>query len=139
MQTLKIKTHRMSEEYESYHFFILSKGYNAGKPLAKPCPNCFVIEANSEQDKNKLFWICYSLWKAGKYIPLLVGSVTPFLHIKDVQHEITKAVSKAMNRPQEFSRLVKQLQEFHRTEQCLDLQVKLISRIKAQIVRKILE
>ena len=128
----------MSKEYERYHFFILSKGYNAGKPLAKPCPNCFVILANSEEDKNKLFWICYSLWKTGKYIPLLVGSVIPFLHIKDVHHEITKAALKALSRPQEFLTLVKQLQEFHNTEQCLDLQVKLISRIKTQIARKFL-
>lgn len=136
MQTLKIKIHRISNEYEGHHFFILSKGYNAGKPLAKPCPNCFVIVTHSEEDKNKLFWICYSLWKAGKYIPLLVGSVIPFVHVKDVRNEITNAVEKALNKPNEFLNVVKQLQQLHKMEQYLDLQEKLITRIKASITRK---
>lgn len=125
----------MSNEYEGHHFFVLSKGYHAGKPLAKPCPNCFVIVTNSEEDKNKLFWICYGLWKAGNYIPLLVGSVIPFVHIKDVHHEITSAVQKALNRPHEFLNLVKQLQNLHKVEKCLDLQIKLITGIKANIAR----
>lgn len=133
MQTLNIKTHRMSAHHETNHFFILSKGYNAGKPLIDPCPNCFVITAESEADKNKLFWICYSLWKAGKYIPLLVGSVIPFIHIRDVQYEIKRAAIKAQDNPEEFAKLVKQFQTFHKLEKQLDLQIKLITRIKGEM------
>lgn len=42
MQTL-IKTHKMNRTYHGNHFFVLSKGNNAGRPMDKPCPNCFVV------------------------------------------------------------------------------------------------
>ena len=136
MQTLKIKTHRMSVEYETCHFYLLSKGYNAGKPLDRPCPNCFVIHAGSERDKEKLFWICYSLWKSGRYVPLLVGSVIPFIHIGDIEREIKNAVAKALQHPQQFSKLVSHFQAFHKVEKHLDLQTKMISRIKGEMARR---
>ena len=135
MQTLKIKTHRMPVEYETHHFYLLSKGYNAGKPLDKPCPNCFVIHAISEREKEKLFWICYCLWKSGKYIPMLVGSVIPFIHIRDIEREIKNAAAKASQQPQLFSKLVNQFQAFHRLEKQLDVQTKMISRIKGEMAR----
>lgn len=133
MQTLKIKTHRISTTYGSNCFFLLSKGYNAGKPLEKPCPNCFVITPDSREDRKKLFWVCYCLWKSGKYIPLLVGSAIPVLHIKEVEKEIRLAASKAVARPQEFQKLVHQLQAFHKLETHLHLQLKLVARIKSEL------
>lgn len=133
MQILKIKTHRMSTVYGSHHFFLLSKGYNAGKPLEKPCPNCFVIMTDSHADKEKLFWICYCLWKSGRYIPLLVGTVIPFLHIREVEKEIRMATAKALTKPLEFQKVVKQLQAFHKLERLHYLQLKLITRIKGEL------
>lgn len=138
MQTLKIKTHRMSNAYRSNHFFLLSKGYNAGKPLGKPCSNCFVVIADSLDAKTKLFWICYSLWKSGKYIPLLRGSVIPFLHIKEVEKEIRVAASKALGKPQEFQKLVRQLQDLHKLENLLSLQLKLVTRMKSDLAYRFL-
>jgi hypothetical protein len=138
MQTLKIKTHRMSTAYGNNHFFLLSKGHNAGKPLEKPCFNCFVVIADSQADKEKLFWICYCLWRSGKYIPLLLGSVIPFLHIKKVKKEITIAASKALAKPQEFQKLVRQLQAFHKLETHLHLQLKLVTRIKGELAYRFL-
>jgi hypothetical protein len=138
MQTLKLKTHRPSNVYEGDHLFLLSKGYNAGKPLKKPCPNCFVVTADYHTDKVKLFWICYCLWKSGKYIPLLVGSVIPLLHMKAVEKEIRIAASKALAKPLEFQRLVKQFQAFHSLETHLHLQLKLTARIKSDLAYRFL-
>ncbi|MBL0744870.1 DUF6943 family protein [Chryseolinea lacunae] len=137
MQILNIKTHRISAAYKANHFFILSKGYNAGKPLDKPCPNCFVITTDSKEDKQKLFWICYSLWKAGRYIPLLVGSVIPFIRIRDVQDEIKRAIEKSLLNPVEFSKMVEQFQAFHLLENQLTLQTKLIARIKVEMAKRL--
>lgn len=138
MQTLKIKTHRLSAAYGNNHFFLLSKGYNAGKPLEKPCPNCFVVKADSLEDKSKLFWICYSVWRSGKYIPLLRGSVIPFLHIKEVEREIRLATSKVLAKPREFQKLVHQLQDLHKLENLLSLQLKLVTRMKSDLAYRFL-
>src|SRR5688572_17822219 len=92
MHTIKLKTYNMKSIITSNEFFLLSKGYNAGKPLETPCPNCFIITSDDHIDKSSLFWICYSLWRSGKYLPLLCGSVVPFLHINDIRHEIQRAI-----------------------------------------------
>lgn len=75
METMKIKTYNMKTSHDTNHFFLLSKGYNAGKPLGK---SCFVITPESPEEKNQPFWVCYRLWKSGAYLPLLRGSVIPF-------------------------------------------------------------
>lgn len=134
MQSLKIKTHKMKTPYGPHYFFLLSKGYNAGKPLEKPCPNCFAVMTESEEDRQKLFWVCYSVWKSAKYVSLLVGSVTPFLRIRDIRAVLTTAVNKVDRCPEGFSKLVANLQRLHRLEQHLNLQQKLVVRIKTDMV-----
>lgn len=124
----------MNAPYGQHHFFLLSKGYIAGKPLEKPCPNCFTVMTESETDKGKLFWVCYSLWKAGRYVPFLVGSVIPFLHIRDLKQEITSAIDLLNGKPREFEKLVNNLQTLHRLERQLELQAKLITRTKGELV-----
>src|SRR5688572_10585926 len=103
MKTIKIKTFKVNSSHNTNHFFILSKGYNAGKPLEKPCPNCFMVTADNEEHKHQLYWICYGLWKSGAYLPLLCGSVIPFLHIRDAEKEIETVIRNASERPTEFS------------------------------------
>ena len=50
-----------TNEVLSTQFFILNKGLNSGKPLLKPCPNCFIITTANEQEKEFLFWLCWGL------------------------------------------------------------------------------
>jgi hypothetical protein len=137
MQTFKIKTHKQNEIISSAHFFLLSKGYNAGKPIGAECPNCFSITFTNESDKNIIFWICYALWKSGRYLPLLVGSVIPFLHIRDIRIEIEQALRQTTLRTDDFDRSVRQLQSLIKTEKHLTLQLKLISELKATIALEI--
>ena len=60
------------------HFFILSKGLNAGKPLTEPCPNCFVFHAETEQEKD--FYI--GLYSAcGKLINLKFTWLARLFHL----------------------------------------------------------
>jgi hypothetical protein len=137
MKIINIKTYRLNTTFTSHHFFILSKGLNAGKPLEHPCPNCFIIQTKNEEEKGKLFWICYSLWKSEIYHPLLCGSVIPFLHINDVSAEIEKAIQKVSDQPIAFDEAVNQLQHLLRTEKLLETQLKLIAQIKITIGRKL--
>jgi hypothetical protein len=94
MKTPRIKTHEMKNAYTENHFFILSKGLNAGKPLDKPCPNCFVLFAKSEEEKNQLHWLCYGLWQGNLFRPFLTGSVIPFIRLDDLKTVINEALSK---------------------------------------------
>jgi hypothetical protein len=138
MKTLTIKTFTMKSVLGAHHFFILSKGYNAGKPLEKPCPNCFIVTADNEEHKHKLFWICYSLWKSGTYLPLLSGSVIPFLHIRDASTQIEKAMQNVNSQTKQFEAEIEKLKKLIHTERLLELQLKLITRIKTSIALKLI-
>lgn len=137
MKTIRIKTFNMKRAYDVNHFFILSKGYNAGKPLENPCPNCFIVLAENPEHKYQLFWVCYGLWKSGAYLPLLCGSVIPFLHIRDASAQIEKAIDNANANKCQFEKDVAQLQQLIKTERLLEFQLKLIDRIKATIGKKL--
>jgi hypothetical protein len=135
---LKIKTLKTSETYGKYHFFLLSKGYNTGKPLLKSCPNCYVVTCESEPEKQQLFWICFSLWKSGAYLPFLVGSVIPFIHVNDLRKLIESVATVVSQRLDDFSKAVDQLQTFHKLERQLELQLKLINRLKVDLCRRLI-
>jgi hypothetical protein len=139
MKTIRIKTHNLNFPHDTNHFFILSKGYNAGKPMDKPCPNCFIVTAENEEHKYQLFWVCYSLWKSGAYLPLLCGTVIPFLHIRDAEREIQKALEVIGTRKTVFEKEVSKLQQLIRTEKLLQLQTKLINELKNVIARKLIQ
>ncbi len=112
MKKLKIKTHQMKNVYEGNHFFILSKGLNAGKPMEKPYPNCFVLFAKSEEEKNKLYWLCYSLWQGNFFRPFLTGSVIPFIRLGDLKTVIKNGYDKLELMIENLTSLLKPLRNF---------------------------
>ncbi|MCB4800255.1 DUF6943 family protein [Neotamlana laminarinivorans] len=91
MQTFIIKTHQPGKSYLQPHFFVLNKGLNAGKPLKKPCPNCFVIIAKSVHSCNHLFHLTLMLQIGQFFKAYLKGSVIPFITINDCAMVIKKA------------------------------------------------
>lgn len=139
MKTIRIKTHNLKFPHDTNHFFILSRGYNAGKPIDKPCPNCFIVTAENEEHKYQLFWVCYSLWKSGAYLPLLCGSVIPFLHIREAEEKINVAMKSISESNEKFRASVKELQKLIRTEKLLNMQLKLINELKGAWARKLIK
>lgn len=94
METFQIKTHKIGNTYSQPHFFILNKGLNAGMPLSEPCPNCFVITASSQTNRNNLYHLTMML-QIGQYFNLyLKGSVIPFITKNDCSRVIKMAVCK---------------------------------------------
>src|SRR5580698_7702591 len=65
-------------------FFILNKGYNAGKPSHKPFTNSFVLTTDSEEDAQFYYFLCQALWRAKKFRQLLIGSVILFIRKDDL-------------------------------------------------------
>ncbi len=136
MKTLRIKTHQMKNVYTENHFFILSKGLNAGKPMEKPCPNCFVLFAKSEEEKNQLNWLCYGLWQGNFFRPFLTGSVIPFIRLDDLKTVINEAFTKVDFN--EFEKSISMIQGLQKHQEHISKQLELIRQAKKALMYKIL-
>lgn len=133
MQNFEIKTHQPGRTYRKPHFFILNKGLNSGKPLEKPCPNCFVITAQSKESRESLFFLCLSL-KIGKYFGYyLKGSVIPFICISDAKSVIKIALQN--NQKGQLEQKIEKLKKITAFEENLKLQLKIISNLKIALLR----
>lgn len=79
MEKPHIITHQVGKSYQEPHYFVLSKGNNAGKPLESACPNCFVLVFQSEQLKQYWYWLNRAVFHARAFQIELRGSVIPFI------------------------------------------------------------
>ena len=133
MQIFEIKTHQIGRTYTAPHFFILNKGLNSGKPLDKPCPNCFVISTTSKANRESLYYLCLSL-KIGKYFQYyLKGSVIPFIGISDVKKVINTALQNY--EVQQWEIKVEKLIKITVFEENLQQQLATISKLKIALLR----
>ena len=103
---MKILTHNPAHERTPYEFYILNKGYNSGKPLEHPCPNCFTCLASSQDEKELYYWLCFGLWQARAFRPYLIGSVIPFIRLNDLLQVLNHSGIKAESDPAAFKVLV---------------------------------
>ena len=137
MQTLNIKSHNVNRHYEMPHFFVLSKGNNAGKPLDQPCPNCFDITTPTQEEKDRLYWLCFGLWQGRHFHPLLTGSVIPFIRMKEFKSVLHHA---AMNHSSsEWDKLMKSLTSIRAHEKNILEQLKLVHEIKRTLIIRFLK
>jgi len=128
-----IKTHKVNREYEQPHFYVLSKGLNSGKPMRKPCPNCYVLKTDTEEQKEFYFYLCQAL-KIGAYFKYyLRGSVILFITIDDVRKVIDNALITKDSKLWQVR--IQKLQKLSDYEENLKKQLKLISELKVAILR----
>jgi len=129
-----IKTYRNgSTSYSSPQFFLLSKGLNSGRPMSKPCPNCYVITTETEEQRNTLFYLCLSLQLGKFFNKNLVGSVIPFIRIDDVREVLDTALQNYKKDNWELK--VQKLMNIISYENNLKQQLKTIGQLKIAILR----
>jgi hypothetical protein len=138
MQTL-IKTHKINRTYHGNHFFILSKGNNAGRPMDNPCPNCFVVISKCPQEKQLLYWLCFGLWQCGYFRNHLIGSVIPFLRLPELKCMIRETRMKIETRPALYEKTVDSLNKLLVLQKQLNEQLKLVHEAKRVIIWKLLK
>jgi hypothetical protein len=138
MQTL-FKTHKMNRTYHGNHFFVLSKGNNAGRPMDKPCPNCFVIITKCPQERRLLYWLCFGLWQCGYFQPYLTGSVIPFLRLPELKAIIRETRFKTADRKDQCDKAVETLNKLLNHQQSISKQLQLIHRGKKSLMWKLLK
>ncbi len=135
---MKIKTHNSNTQYlNNNHFFVLSKGNNAGKPMYSPCPNCFVFLASDPNEKEYYFWLCYFLWVGGMFRPYLTGSVIEFLRIGELKQAIKINQSKVQLRRQALLNAFQILSKLSAYQVNLQNQIQLIKQTQQAVVCKI--
>jgi len=138
MCTFILKSFNQKEEIRNPHFFILNKGNNSGKPLAVPCPNCFVIQFQGEGEKEKIFWLTYSLWQSKAFYPLLRGSVIPFVVLRDVKYCLLDGLNKVNKNPAQFEKAVTALRSLEALEKNYKQNLALIANAKRMLFYKYL-
>ncbi|WP_298367601.1 hypothetical protein [uncultured Lutibacter sp.] len=135
MSNFEIKTHNVGRTYTKPHFFILNKGLNSGKPLENPCPNCFVITSQTEEDKNTVFYLCYSLYLGRYFKPFLKGSVILFITINDCLKLLKTAHLKHINNRSKSNNNLNKVKFIEEKEKILKEQLKLINQLKVAFIR----
>ena len=117
MKAIRIITHLPGRNYSAHVLFILSKGLNAGKPLAQPCPNCFAVEFSSAEEACRFRALCLILMQSRVFSQYLKGSVIPFLSIRDFRSIISRYFVLVDNLPAQFGHLVEVLANIEEQEQ----------------------
>lgn len=138
MCTFIIKSYRSGIVFNVPHFFILNKGNNSGKPLIAPCPNCFVIQFQCEEEKEQVYWLLHSLWQSKAFYPYLRGSVIPFVVLRDVKSCIVDGLEKAETNPAQFHKAVAALRSLEDMEKKFKQNLKLIQDTKRMLFYKYL-
>jgi hypothetical protein len=134
----KIKTHRFGNKYDKSHFFILSKGNNAGKPLQEYCANCFVFIAETEDERWHYFWLFYGLWEGGYFRRFLTGSVIPFIRLDDLLAITQEAADKVSKNIEDYTSYVDYINQLNTHSENLKKQIDLIKQTKKALMYKIL-
>lgn len=137
MQTL-IKTHKMNRTYHGNHFFILSKGNNAGRPMDKPCPNCFVVISKCPNEKQILYWLCFGLWQCRCFESHLVGSVIPFLRLPELKSIIRETRMKVDLKKMEYDKAIITLNKLQTCRQAIASQLQLIAQTEKSLIIRLI-
>jgi hypothetical protein len=138
MSTFNIKSHRSGVNYNLPHLFILNKGNNSGKPLVVSCPNCFVIQFQSEDEKEQIYWLLYSLWQSKAFYQFLSGSVIPFIVLNDLKSCLRDGLKRVDENPAQFEKAVAALRNLEIVENQYKQNLLLIANAKRMLFYKYL-
>lgn len=134
MPNFIIKTHQKNTTYKGNQIFILNKGMNSGKPQKEPFTNSFVIMFHDEKDTETVYWLAYSLWKSKFWHQFLIGSVIPFLRIKDFKKDFDSKVNEMMQEHELHKKQVQALRLLEQKENQLHQNILLINDLRRAIL-----
>jgi hypothetical protein len=136
MFSLQIKSYSPANPVKADSFFVLCKGLNSGKPLKTPCPNCFVITAANDQEKDFLFWLCWGLWQSKKFHYFLSGSVIPFIRIHEFKTFFAEKATQAFTEKEAHLKSIATLKQLEALEKQYKQNLLLIQDAKRAIFHR---
>jgi hypothetical protein len=138
MIKFKLTTYREGKKYQGSYFYILNKGNNSGKPLLNPCPNCFVCLCENDQDKEELFWLLFGMWQGKAIHPHLIGSVIPFIRLKELTNLINTGIEKLLLNPDKVKRNISKIVQMEKHQVNIQKQLDLIKQMKQALIFEVL-
>jgi hypothetical protein len=139
MIQFRLTTYRQEKAYQGSYFFILNKGNNSGKPLLTPCPNCFVCLCENDQDKEELYWLLFGLWQGKAIYPHLIGSVIPFIRLKELTNLINTGIEKLLSNPDKVKRNISKMIQIEKHQVNIQKQLELIKQMKRALIFEVLK
>jgi hypothetical protein len=136
MFSYQVNSYNPKNEVSNTKFYVLCKGLNSGKPLEKPCPNCFVITVKNDEEKEFLFWLCWGLWQSKKFHHLHTGSVIPFIRLHEFKPFIKEQAATAFAEKEQYNKNVKALQKLEQLEKNYKQNLLLIMDAKRAIFQR---
>ena len=124
--------------YQASYFFILNKGNKSGKPLLTPCPNCFVCHCDNDQDKEELYWLLFGMWQGKAIHPHLIGSVIPFIRLKELTNLINTGIEKLLLNPDKVKRNISKIVQMEKHQVNIQKQLDLIKQMKQALIFEVL-
>jgi hypothetical protein len=139
MIQFRLTTYREEKAYQGSYFFILNKGNNSGKPLLTPCPNCFVCLCENDQDKEELYWLLFGMWQGKAIHPHLIGSVIPFIRLKELTNLIHTGIEKLLSNPDKVKRNISKIVQMEKHQINIKKQLELIKQMKRVLIFEVLQ
>ena len=139
MIQFRLTTYREDKAYQGSYFFILNKGNNSGKPLLTPCPNCFVCLCENDQDKEELYWLLFGMWQGKAIHPHLIGSVIPFIRLKELTNLIHTGIEKLLSNPEKVKKNISKIVQMEKHQMNIQKQLNLIKQMKRALIFEVLQ
>lgn len=136
---MQIKTYKGKRIEKPFFFFILNKGNNSGKPLTQSCANCYLLTAETQDERDFYYWLCYGLWQSNKFHPFLSGSVIPFLRVHELKDVIRKAEQKIKAKPEKFDKALKALIKVNEHFDDVQKQMQFLKQAKKALMNEALK
>lgn len=130
----KVQQYNSKKHYPAFTIYALCKGLNSGKPLEKPCPNCFAILCQDEQQREFYKSLLYGLWISKAFHQVLVGSVIEFIRINDFKKLVAETAKRLQMKQADFENDLKKIRSYEQLERQYLSQAALLSDIKKAVI-----
>lgn len=139
MTNYTIKVHSEGYTPKKPHLFAQSKGFNAGRPMKNPIPNCFVITLETEDDAMKMFFMLDGMWRSQMFRRQLIGSVIPFIRVSEFSKTIRTYWGHIHSNDRMVNRLVSAFEAIDKVQKEIEKMSKFLDDYKAIAYRNILK
>ncbi|MEC5157031.1 DUF6943 family protein [Chryseobacterium sp. MP_3.2] len=114
-------------------FYIQSHGFNAGRPLKKPLPNCWEVRTERSAD----FEILYIVFESKILAPFFRGSVIPFIALHEYKNIIFPILKNAIHENKIINEHYLQIRKIETQLQQQDKIKNLMQELKKSISREL--
>ncbi len=107
--------------------------------MEQPCPNCFVCECETEEEKELLYWLIFGLWQGKIFHQKLLGSVIPYIRLNCLKEVIQLGIKKYQANPEKAKKSISTIHQLENQRQTILKQFHLMQQLKLVLIKEILK